>query len=104
MQTQCYHRVGQSPLRAILVAFYGMSISLGLGEHAHLLMAFQGRVRTLLSRLLLRVEELAEILAVQFDATIPPSFDEDLRPMDADEAEVSAFSSLIAIVDRMKGS
>ena len=28
----------------------------------------------------LRVEELAEILAVQFDATAPPSFNEELRP------------------------
>ena len=34
------------------------------------------QIRTLLSRLLRRVEELADILAVQFDATIPPSFDQ----------------------------
>jgi hypothetical protein len=51
----------------------------------------------------LRVEELAEILAVEFDATAAPSFNEDLRPMDAEEAVLSACSSLIAIVDREGG-
>jgi hypothetical protein len=34
----------------------------------------------------LRVEELAEILAVPFDPTAPPSFDEDLRPLYTEEA------------------
>ena len=48
----------------------------------------------------LRVEELAEIFAVQFDATAPPSFNKDLRPLDAEEAVLSACSSLIAIVNR----
>ena len=48
----------------------------------------------------LRVEELAEILAVQFDATASPSFNKDLRPLDAEEAVLSACSSLIAIVNR----
>ena len=52
----------------------------------------------------LRVEELAKILAVQFDtgrATIP-TFNAAWRPENAEEA-ISACSSLIAIVDR-KGS
>jgi hypothetical protein len=51
----------------------------------------------------LRVEELAEILAVQFDATAAPSFNEDLRPWNAEEAVLSACSSLIAIVDMEGG-
>jgi hypothetical protein len=49
----------------------------------------------------LRVEELAEIFAVQFDATVSP-FNEYLRPLDAEEAVLSACSSLIAIVNREK--
>jgi ankyrin repeat protein len=48
----------------------------------------------------LRVEELAEMFAVQFDTTTSPSFNKDLRPLDAEEAVLSACSSLIAIVDR----
>jgi len=48
----------------------------------------------------LRIKELAEILAVQFNATAPPAFNEDLRPLDAEEAVLSACSSLIAILDR----
>src|ERR1700679_221120 len=48
----------------------------------------------------LRVEELADILAVEFDATAPLSFNEHLRPLDAEEAVLSACSSLIAIVNR----
>jgi hypothetical protein len=51
----------------------------------------------------LRVDELAEFLAVQFDATAPPSFNEDLRPLDAEEAVLSACSSLIAVVNREGG-
>ena len=51
----------------------------------------------------LRVEELAGILAVQFDATAAPSFNEDLRQLDAEEAVLSACSSLIAIVNREGG-
>jgi hypothetical protein len=51
----------------------------------------------------LRVEELAEILAVQFDATAPPSFNEDLRPLDAEEAVLSACSSLVTIVNSEGG-
>ena len=48
----------------------------------------------------LRIEELAEILAIQFDTTAAPSFNEDLRPLDAEEAVLSACSSLITIVNR----
>jgi ankyrin repeat protein len=48
----------------------------------------------------LSVEELAEIFAVQFDTTTPPSFNKDLRPQDAEEAVLSACSSLVAVVDR----
>ena len=48
----------------------------------------------------LRVEELAEILAIQFDARVAPSFNEDLRPLDAEEAVLSACSSLVTIVER----
>ena len=46
----------------------------------------------------LRVEEPAEILAVDFDATVTaaPSFNEHLRPSNAKEAVLSACSSLIA--------
>jgi len=47
MQERCYYRVGQSPLPAILIAFYGMFIPLAsMWLHVHLLMAFQGRVST----------------------------------------------------------
>src|SRR6266849_6981493 len=48
----------------------------------------------------LRVEELGEIFAVQFDATDTPLFNENLRPPDAEEAVMSACTSLIDIVDR----
>ena len=51
----------------------------------------------------LRIEELAETFAVRFDAATPPSFNEDFRPPDAEEAILSACSSLIAIVDREDG-
>src|SRR5260370_36349220 len=48
----------------------------------------------------LRVEELAEIFAVQFDGTATPLFNKNFRPADAGEAVLSACSSLIAIVDK----
>ena len=48
----------------------------------------------------LRVEELAEILAIRFDDAEPPTFNADWRPVNAEEAVMSACSSLIAIVDR----
>ena len=50
-----------------------------------------------------RVQELAEIVAIQFDATVAPSFIENFRPSDAEEAVLSACSSLITIADREGG-
>src|SRR5260221_1077885 len=47
----------------------------------------------------LRVEELAEIFAVRFDGPAVPTFNPDWRPLDANEAVLSACSSLISIVD-----
>ena len=47
----------------------------------------------------LRVEELAEILAVRFDAGTLPQFNTDWRLGDAEEAVLSACSSLITIVN-----
>ena len=49
------------------------------------------------------IDELAEILAIEFDGTAPPSFKEVLRPSDAQEAVFSACSSLIAVVNREGG-
>ena len=49
------------------------------------------------SRRPLRVKELAEILAVQFDTTIP-RLDTSLRPGDADEAVLSAYSTLVTTI------
>src|SRR5580698_6306627 len=48
----------------------------------------------------LRIEELAEIFAVQFGATATPIFNPDWRPENAEEAVMSACSSLVAVVDR----
>ena len=47
----------------------------------------------------LRVEELAEILAMQFDVTGSPTYNPDWRPLDVKEAVLSTCSNLIAIVD-----
>ena len=47
----------------------------------------------------LRVEELAEILAIEFDAGAPPSYDVNWRPEDPEEAVSSVCSSLITIVN-----
>src|SRR5712671_6775741 len=44
----------------------------------------------------LRVEELAEILAIHFDDAVSPTFNPDWRPADAEEAVLSACSSLIS--------
>ena len=46
----------------------------------------------------LRVEELAEIFAVRFDEPTPSVFNPDWRLADANEAVLSACSSLISIV------
>ena len=48
----------------------------------------------------LRVDELAEILAIQFDKAELPKFNASWRPENAEEAVISVCSSLIAIVDR----
>ena len=48
----------------------------------------------------LHVEELAEILAIQFDKAELPTFNASWRPENAEEAVISVCSSLIAIVDR----
>ena len=48
----------------------------------------------------LRVEELAEILAIQFEEETFPTFNTDWCPEYAEEAVMSVCSSLIAIVDR----
>ena len=47
----------------------------------------------------LRVEELAEILAIRFDGEVLPEFDTGWQLGNAEEAVLSACSSLIAIVD-----
>ena len=49
------------------------------------------------SRRPLRVKELAEVLAIQFDTAIP-RLDTSLRPGDAQEAVLSACSTLVAII------
>ena len=48
----------------------------------------------------LLVEELAEILAIRFDEAEHPTFNAAWRPENAEEAIISACSSLIAIVHR----
>jgi ankyrin repeat protein len=47
----------------------------------------------------LRVEELAEVLAIRFPKAAPPTFNAAWRPENAEEAVLSACSSLISIVD-----
>ena len=46
----------------------------------------------------LRVEELAEVLAIQLDAEEIPEFSADWRPEDVEDAVLSACSSLISVV------
>src|SRR6266566_935933 len=48
----------------------------------------------------LRVEELAEVLAIQFDEAASPTFNPDWRPENPGEMLISVCSSLITIVDR----
>ena len=48
----------------------------------------------------LHVDELADIVAVRFDDAEVPTFNTAWRPANAEEAVISACSSLIAIVDR----
>jgi ankyrin repeat protein len=47
----------------------------------------------------LRVEELAEILAIQFNEAALPAYDADWRPENAEEDVLSVCSSLISIVN-----
>jgi Ankyrin repeats (3 copies)/Ankyrin repeats (many copies)/Ankyrin repeat len=47
----------------------------------------------------LRVEELAELFAIQFDSEVGPKLIEGWRPEDPEDALLCACSSLIAIVD-----
>ena len=47
----------------------------------------------------LHVEELADILAIKFDPLEPPVFNMGWRPPDAEEAILSACSSLVTIVE-----
>src|SRR5258708_31127466 len=48
----------------------------------------------------LRVEELAEVLAIRFANAAPPTFNAAWRPDNGEEAVMSACSSLIAIIDK----
>src|SRR6266478_934455 len=48
----------------------------------------------------LRVKELAEVLAIQFDEAASPVFNVDWRPENPGESVLSVCSSLIAIVDK----
>jgi hypothetical protein len=47
----------------------------------------------------LRLKELVEVLAIQLDAETMPGFDADWRPEDAEEAVMSACSTLVTIVE-----
>ena len=47
----------------------------------------------------LHVDELVEVLAIQIDADTMPGFDADWRPEDAEEAVMSACSTLVTIVE-----
>jgi len=47
----------------------------------------------------LRVDELAEILAMQFEVGALPSYDIKLRPMDSEEAVLATCSSLLMIIN-----
>jgi ankyrin repeat protein len=75
--------------------------------YEHALRAIDGEMRQYAQRLFqclavsirpLRVEELADILAVRFDEGVLPKFDPDWRLGDAQEAVLSVCSNLISIV------
>jgi hypothetical protein len=51
----------------------------------------------------LKVNELAEVLAVELEAGGMPKLNVDLRPRDADEAVLSACSTLVEIIRRDVG-
>jgi hypothetical protein len=63
-------------------------------QHAHRL--FQCLIAAIRP---LRVEELAELFAIEFDSRMGPRLVEGWRPSDSEDALISACSSLIAIVD-----
>jgi Ankyrin repeats (many copies) len=63
-------------------------------EHAHRL--FQCLIAAIRP---LRLEELAEIFAIQFDSDVSLSLEEGWRPVDPEAAVLTACSSLITIVD-----
>ena len=67
-------------------------------EHAHRL--FQCLVVAIRP---LRVEELAELFAIEFDADAGPNLKEGWRPENAEDAVLSACSTLIAVIQN-KGS
>lgn len=68
-------------------------------QHAHRL--FQCLVAAVRP---LRVEELAEIFAIEFGSNVALSLVEDWRPEDPEEAVLSACSTLISIITNDKGS
>ena len=47
----------------------------------------------------LRAEELAEIFAIEFDADAGPDLKEGWRPVNAEDAVLSACSTLIAVIE-----
>ena len=68
-------------------------------QHAHRL--FQCLIAAIRP---LRVEELAEIFAIDFDEDAASNFVEDWRPEIPEEAMLSACSTLIAVIDDNEGS
>ena len=76
--------------------------------YEHALLAIDGEMRQYAQRLFqclavsirpLRVEELADILAVRFDAGVLPKFNPDWRLGNPEEAVLSVCSNLISIVN-----
>ena len=76
--------------------------------YEHALQAIDGEMRQYAQRLFqclaesirpLRVEELADVLAVRFDAGMLPRFNADWRLGDAEEAILSVCTNLISVVD-----
>jgi hypothetical protein len=49
----------------------------------------------------LRVEELAELFAIEFDRDVGPNLREGWRPENAEDAVLSACSTLIAVIESM---
>jgi hypothetical protein len=71
-----------------------MTIDEGMRQHAQrLFQCLAVSIRPL------RVEELADILAIRFEVGALPMFDPGLRPGDAEGAVLSACSMLVSVVD-----